>query len=433
MFNKKTVRDIDLAGKHVLLRADYNVPVENGQINDDFRIKQSLPTIEYILGQKPSALIIISHLGRPEGQNNQEYSLQPVVKKLNELLGQEVQFVSDCVGESAKKAADGLPAGGILVLENVRFHPEEEKNDKAFAKKIAEDSGAQVFVQDGFGVVHRAHATTDALARLMPSVAGFLLEKEVSTINRVMKESARPLVAVIGGAKISDKIDLLNRFIDMADCVVVVGAMANNFLLAEDVPVGISLVEPEVIDTTREILRRARRLEVERNFNFIMPVDSVVSTSLDGRAPTRIVDFAAHMIADVEAYPKKPSVSAYTIGKNESVLDIGPVSAGRIAGIVGMSQTVIWNGTCGVTEVKGLAGAHDPFSHGTRLVVDAMIGNSRRHKNKPFTLVGGGDTAAYVASQNLLNDFDHVSTGGGASLELLAGKPLPGVDVLQGK
>jgi phosphoglycerate kinase len=433
MFNKKTVKDIDLKGKRVLLRADYNVPVENGVISDDYRIKQSLPTIKYILGQPGSSLVIVSHLGRPKGLDDKEFSLKPVARQLSALLGKEVKLAPDCIGNETKKMAAELKSGQILLFENVRFHPQEEKNNPAFAKAIFETSGAEIFVQDGFGVVHRAHATTDAITKLLPSVAGLLLAAEVEAITSVMEKPEHPLVAVIGGAKISDKIDFLNRLIDLADCVAVAGAMANDFLLAQGIKVGKSLVEPGVMDTAREVLERAHSVALKRPFSFLVPVDVVVSSKMDGTAPTRVVDLSSHSLADIEAYPKTPKPPAYTVGADEMILDIGPLSASRIAGVMAFAKTVIWNGPCGVTEVKGLAGAPNPYAHGTKLVVDAMIGSGSKDKNKPFSLVGGGDTAAYVETEGLLDDFNHVSTGGGASLDLMSGHKLPGVEALLNK
>jgi len=433
MFNKKTVKDIDLKGKRVLLRADYNVPVNDGIISDDYRIKQSLPTIKYILGQPGSSLVIVSHLGRPKGLDDKEFSLKPVAVHLAKLLGKEVKLAPDCIGDETKKMAAGLKPGQILLFENVRFHPQEEKNDPAFARAIFEASGAEVFVQDGFGVVHRAHATTDAITKLLPSVAGLLLAAEVEAITSVMEKPEHPLVAVIGGAKISDKIDFLNRLIDLADCVAVAGAMANDFLLAQGVKVGKSLVDPGVMDTAREVLQRAHTVALKRPFSFLVPVDVVVSSKMDGTAPTRVVDLSSHSLADIEAYPKTPKPPAYTVGADEMILDIGPLSASRIAGVMVFAKTVIWNGPCGVTEVKGLAGAPNPYAHGTKLVVDAMIGSGSKDKNKPFSLVGGGDTAAYVETEGLLDDFNHVSTGGGASLDLMSGYKLPGVEALLNK
>jgi 3-phosphoglycerate kinase len=433
LFTKKTIKDVDLSGKRVLLRADYNVPVENGKITDDYRLQKSIPTVQYILEQHDSKLIILSHLGRPKSAEDKQFSLAPIAKRLSELLGREVRFVPDCVGEEVKKMSDELPAGGILLLENVRFHEEEEKNDENFARSIVESTGGEIFVQDGFGVVHRAHATTDAIAKLLMGVAGLLLEKEVNTITNAMENPARPLVVVVGGAKINDKIDFLNNLMDKADCIAVAGAMANDFLVAEGIKVGMSMTDADALDNAQEVLERAREAERNRGFNFIVPVDAVVSTSKEGDKPTRVVDLASHSLADIQAYPKKPEPSAYEIAQDEMILDIGPISAATIAGAIKMSKTVIWNGTCGVTEIKGIAGASDPFSHATHMVVDAIIGTSNNHKNKPFSIVGGGDTDSYVDLQGIREDFNHVSTGGGASLELMAGKTLPGVNVLWDK
>jgi 3-phosphoglycerate kinase len=432
-FSKKTVKDFNFDNKRVLMRADYNVPVKDGKISDDYRIKQSLETIKWIIGHPGSRLVIISHLGRPKGPDDKDASLKPVAEHLSKLLDRKVHFVSDCIGPEAKAAAEALDVHGILLMENLRFHPEEEKNDKAFAQAIVDASDAEVFVQDGFGVVHRAHASTDAITHLLPSVAGLLLEKEVITIQRVIKDPVKPVVSVIGGAKVSDKIEIINKLIDISDCVAIVGAMANNFLLAEGFRVGKSMVEREVLETTKEILARARHEERRRNFNFLIPTDVVVSANADGTAPTRVVDIAGNNLADIEAYPKVPGVPSHTIGTEEMILDIGPISAGVISGAIRLAETVIWNGTCGVTETRGIAGAEAPFAHGTRAIVDAMISTTNHHKNKPFTFVGGGDTVSYVEQQGLTEDFGHVSTGGGASLELIAGHKLPGVEALPDK
>jgi phosphoglycerate kinase len=431
-FNKKTIKEVDLRGKRVLLRADYNVPLNEGKITDDYRIKQSLPTVKYILEQD-AKLVIISHLGRPSGPNDEANSLKPVAERLSELLGKKVLFAGDCIGDQVKSMADSLNQGQVLMLENVRFHPEEEKDDEPFAKAIISATGAEIFVQDGFGVVHRAHATTDAIARQIMGVAGFLLEKEVDTITNVMSDPARPLVALVGGSKISDKIDILNRFIDIADCVAIAGAMANNFLVAEGHKLGKSLIEEDKLAETKKIITKARQAEKDRNFNFILPVDLVVSVSRDGTKPTRVVDLASYSLADIQAYPHVPVLRQHQVLADEMALDIGPMSAYEMAGAIKMANTVIWNGTCGVTETKGIAGAEAPFSHATRIVVDAMIGSSNRAANKPFTLVGGGDTVGYVESEGMVEDFSHVSTGGGASLELMGGRELPGVEVLWNK
>lgn len=432
-FSKKTVKDINLEGKRILLRADYNVPIENGRISDDYRMKRSLATIKFILEQKGTRLIIISHLGRPKGPQDKDCSLRPVARHLTQLLGQTVQFTEDCVGEEARHVAEQLGEHQVLMFENLRFHPQEEQNDKEFARDLVAASGADVFVQDGFGVVHRAHASTDAITKLLPSVSGLLLQAEVENITKVIKDPARPLVSVVGGAKVSDKIEVIDKLIGISDCVAVVGAMANNFLLAEKIKVGQSKVEKEALDTTVEILKRVRQEEKKRRFNFLTPVDVVVSEKIDGTAPTRVVDILGDNLADIESYPKLPKQQAYNVGVEEIILDIGPASAAQIAGAIKLAGTVIWNGTCGVTETKGIASAGAPFAHGTHTIVEAMIGATNSHANKPFSLVGGGDTVSYVEQQGLTEDFSFVSTGGGASLELIAGHKLPGVQALEDK
>lgn len=432
-FKKKTVKDVDLKGKRVLVRADYNVPVDDGKISDDYRIKQSVQTIKYIWEQYQSSIIIVSHLGRPDGKPSPELSLKPVAKRLSELLDKKVEFVESTIGEEAKQACERLQPGQILLLENLRFDVREEKNDKHFAKELVEVTQAEVFVQDGFGVVHRAHASTDAITKMLPSVSGLLLEKEVTTIELVLDKPIRPLISVVGGAKISDKIEVLNKLIKLSDCVAVVGAMANNFLLAEGVKIGKSKAEKEALAVTKEILEQARKEERKRNFSFLVPVDVVVSKKIDGTGNTRVVDVLGGNISDIEAYPKIPRPSAYTVEKDELILDIGPASAAQIAGTIKLAGTVIWNGPCGITEVKGIAGAHDPFAHGTHTVVEAMIGSTNKHANKPFTLVGGGDTVSFVEGERLTNDFSFVSTGGGATLELISGHKLPGVEALEDK
>ena len=427
MFTKQTIKDIDLSGKTVLLRADYNVPVEDGKITDDYRIKQSLPTLNYILNQG-AKLIICSHLGRPSGPNDTANSLFPVAKRLHQLLGKEVEFVPDCVGERAEKAAKSLKPGQVLLLENLRFHPEEEANDDAFATQLA--SLAEVFVQDGFGVVHRAHASTDAVTRHLPSVAGLLLEKEVDTITNVMEKPERPLVAIIGGAKIADKIDLLHRFIDIADFVAVGGAMANTFLAAEGIDIAHSLYDKADLPVAKDIMHKARAETKKRRFIFAIPRDGVVASKIDTAASTRIVDWSAHVIADIENYPHRAPARASHILWQEMILDIGPFSGSFIAGGIQLANTVVWNGTMGVTETAGLQGPIGPYSHGTDLVVEALLG---QFGHKPFTVVGGGDTVGYLENRNLVEHFGHVSTGGGASLELMAGRKLPGVEALANK
>lgn len=426
-FSKQTIRDIDLAGKRVLLRADYNVPLHDGKITSDYRIKQSLPTIQALLKQG-CKIIICSHLGRPTSPSDQSASLRPVARRLEKLLGHDVRFVNDCIGSEAETAAKALQTSQILLLENLRYHAEEEENDAIFAKKLA--GLAEVFVQDGFGVVHRAHASTDAITRYLPSVSGLLLEKEVTTIQSVMERPERPLMAVVGGAKISDKIDVLNKLIDVADFVVVGGAMANTFLLAKGIKTGKSLVDKDDIPLAKRIMERAEEKSKKQQFIFYVPQDGVVAKKIDKTARTRIVDWSAHIIAEIENYPKQPPPETGVVESDELVLDVGPFSGAFTAGGIQLANTVIWNGTLGVTETPPLVGTTGPFSQGTELIVNALLG---QFGHRPFTLIGGGDTAAYIEEQRKTDLFDHVSTGGGASLELMAGKKLPGIEALKNK
>jgi 3-phosphoglycerate kinase len=428
MFTKKTINDIDLNGKKVLLRADYNVPLDDkGEITDDYRVQQSVPTVRALL-EKGAGVIICSHLGRPDGKPDLKYSLMPVAKRLKELLERDVEFVPDCVGERARKASEGLQPGQVVLLENLRFHAEEEENNEDFGRQLAEL--ADVFVQDGFGVVHRAHASTDAVTHHRPSVAGLLLEREVDTITNVMENPQRPLVAVIGGAKIADKIEVLKRFIDIADVVAVGGAMANTFLQAQGIKIGKSKSAEDDLPLAKEIMELAKQKAAEERFVFYLPQDGVVAKKVDTGAKTRIVDWNAHVVADIENYPKRPAESSGQVADDEMILDIGPFSGAFIAGALQLAGTVAWNGAMGVTETKGLQGPVGPFAHGTELLVEAMTG---QFGNRPFSLVGGGDTVGYIESRQMLDAFNHVSTGGGASLELMSGRKLPGVEALENK
>jgi phosphoglycerate kinase len=427
MFTKKTINDIELEGKRVLLRADYNVPLENGQITDDYRIKQSINTVKALL-EKNVRLVICSHLGRPDGKPNPELSLAPIATRLSQLLGQDVAFAKDCIGDETQKLVASLQPQQILLLENLRFHPEEEKNDADFASKLAQY--ADVFVQDGFGVVHRAHASTEAITHHLPSVAGLLVEKEVDVITRVIDTPDRPLMAIVGGAKISDKIDVLNKFIDIADFIAIGGAMANTFLAAEGIDIAKSKFEPNDVPIAKDILAKAREKSQEERFIFYIPQDGVVASKLAKDATTRIVDWDAHMIAEVENYPKQPPESSRIIADDEMILDIGPFSGAFIAGAIQLANTVVWNGTMGVTETPSLQGPVGPFARGTELVIDAIMGD---YGHRPYSLVGGGDTVGYVEQRGLVGAFDHVSTGGGASLELMSGRKLPGIEALQDK
>jgi 3-phosphoglycerate kinase len=427
MFTKQTIRDIDLNGKTVLLRADYNVPVQDGKITDDYRIRQSLPTINYLLERKVR-LIICSHLGRPEGPGDSGLSLFPVAKRLKQLLDRPVEFVTDAGGPLSAKAAAGMEPGGVLLLENLRFFPGEKADDDGFAKSLADL--ADVFVQDGFAVAHRKDASTDAVTRYLPSVAGLLLEKEMNVLTEVMQKPGRPLMAIIGGAKIADKLEVMHRFVEIADIVAVGGAMANTFLAADGTDVGASLYDKAEIAVAKDVIKKAAAESKKRPFVFAVPHDVVVARKLDKTAPTRIVELTTHTMADIQHYPGRVPASASRIHADEKILDIGPFSASLIAGAVQLANTVVWSGTMGVTETPALHGPIGPTAHGTQTVIEALLGE---FGHKPFTVVGGGDTVGYVQSRGLAEGFDHVSTGGSASLEVLAGHELPAVEALRNK
>ncbi len=427
MFHKQTIRDIDVQGKTVLVRADYNVPLKDGLITDDYRIQKSLPTIRYLLDQN-CKVVICSHLGRPEGTINKDYSLASVAIRLGELLHRQVGFATNCIGQESREKIQNLQHGEVLLLENLRFYAEEEENNDDFARQLAE--GIELFVQDGFGVVHRSHASTDAITRHIHSVAGLLLEQEVSAINNAMEQPKRPLMAVVGGAKISDKMEMIKRFIDIADVVAVGGAMSNTFLLASGREIGASMADKDDVPLAKEIIALAQEKAKNGHFVFYIPQDGVVATDVSSGAKTRIVDWGTHAIADIEHYPKTPPHEASSVGTNEKILDIGPFSGAFIAGSMQLANTVIWNGAMGVTEVDGIQHSTGPFSHGTELIVEAMLG---QFGHRPYTILGGGDTVGYIEHKKLTEHFDHVSTGGGASMELMSGKTLPGVESLVGK
>lgn len=408
MFNKKTIKDVPIEHKTVLLRADYNVPInEKGEIDDDYRLQQSLPTLKYLIKAK-CKIIVCSHLGRPDGKPSKEFSLEPVAERLSTLLKQPVGFVNDCVGDKVKVAVKNLRPGEVLLLENVRFYPDEEENDKDFAKKLANSSGAQYFVQDGFGVVHRAHASTDAIAHFLPSVAGLLLENEVSTITQIMQKPKRPLIVVLGGAKISDKIKVIERFVDIADQIIIGGAMANTFLDAQDVPIGKSKYEP------------GQAHEVERIYKLVhKKLGQGGSVAKFLLMPT---DFA--IAPEVANQPRREIVARTAVPADKYILDLGPDSTEAIEAAVQKARSVIWNGTLGMAEFPAFA-----YSSARLAAVLA------KHKNETFSLIGGGDTADFALHWDTKKggSFGHVSTGGGASLELMAGEKLPGVEALLDK
>lgn len=430
-FWKKTVRDFDVAGKRVIVHAELDAPLtaDGKTITSNYRIKGSVPTIQYLQDQG-CKVILISKLGRPDGKVVPSMSLAPVANSLSELLGQHVEFVPDCVGDVVSSVVDAMQPRDVILLENLRFHPEEEANNEAFAHALVDSARGEVFVNDCFALAHRAEAGNDAITRILPSVAGLHLEKEVDIITNAMENPGRPLMALVGGAKISDKIEILNRFIDIADVVVVGGAMANTFLLAEGIDIGKSKAEPGSVSMAKEIIEKARAKAKQQNFIFYLPQDGVVASSLDKTATTRIVDWDAHVIASVENYPKRPPHATAQVQPGEMVLDIGPFSGAFIAGCMQLVDTVIWNGTMGVTETVGLQGPVGPFAHGTELIIDALTG---QYGHRPFSIIGGGDTSGYIEERKLVDQFNHVSTGGGASLELMSGKSLPGVESLLGK
>jgi 3-phosphoglycerate kinase len=424
-FSKKTLRDLKLANKTVLVRVDYNVPLKNGRIQDNYRIQASVPTIQYLLRQK-CRVILISHLGRPQGQPDKKLSLRPAGKQLAKLLGKPVQFAPDCVGEAAQAAVAALRPGQVLLLENLRFHKAEEKNNLKFARELA--SHAELFVQEGFGVVHRAHASTDAITRFLPSVAGFLLEQEVATITSAMENPAQPFVALIGGAKVADKIELLEKFVKKVDVLAIGGAIANTFLKAEGYEIGASVYEPEMVSEATRILHMA----LDNKVKIILPDDVVVSRAIDRPVGVRLVDWGTFGL-DIHHYPKYgkaiPS-KAHTVGAKEYILDVGPATANAIWGVLQTAQTIVWNGTLGLAEVE-------PFDHSSAAIEDELP-----YLQKVQTLIiGGGDTVSFVRSRwthgskpgDKLGHKALISTGGGAGLELMAGKKLPGVEKLLDK
>jgi phosphoglycerate kinase len=391
--NKKSVRDVDVRGKRVLVRVDFNVPMdEGGRITDDTRIVASLPTIKYLL-ENGAVVILMSHLGRPKGPDP-KYSLRPVAAHLQQLLGNDVtvKFVEDCVGPEVKEAADQLQPGEALLLENVRFHKEEEDNAPDFAAQLA--SLADIYVNDAFGSAHRAHASTTGVARRLPAVAGFLMEREIGVMGRALAEPDRPFVAILGGAKVSDKLGTLAALVERVDALLIGGAMAFTFLAAAGAEVGRSLVEPDRFEEVREVVRRAEG----RGVLVQLPEDVVV-------APEPSLEV------------KRETVPAHAIPRGMMGLDIGPRTVEEFARTVADARTILWNGPMGMFELE-------PFSSGTRGVAHAVAGS------RAFTVVGGGDSLAALRRLGLLDSIDHASTGGGASLEFLEGRELPGIAVL---
>lgn len=390
--DKKTIKDIPLSGKKVLVRVDYNVPMNDaGEITDTTRIDASLPTLNYLLDQG-AALILMAHLGRPKGKVNPKYSLAPVAQKLSEILKKPVQFAHDCIGKEAEEAASKLANGDILMLENLRFHPEEEKNDMEFARQLA--SLADIYVNDGFGVSHRAHASVEGVTHYLPAVAGFLMEKEIAFLGNAVDDPVRPFAAVIGGAKVKDKIAVIRSLIKKADVILIGGGMANTFLVAQGYNLGKSLVEEESISIAKELIAEA----AANNTKMLLPVDLVMAEKFDKDA--------AHVAEDVDK-----------LNPEYMALDIGPKTADLYAKTLAGMKTMVWNGPMGVFEMPA-------FAEGTRKVAEAMAAADG------ISIVGGGDSAAAVKQMGLGDKVTHVSTGGGASLEYLEGKVLPGLAAL---
>jgi phosphoglycerate kinase len=389
---KKTVRDIDLTSKKVLVRVDFNVPLKEGRITDDTRITAALPTLRYILEQKGAKLILMSHLGRPK-KPDKENSLAPVAQRLGDLLGRKVTLASDCVGPGAEAAVNAMKAGDVVLLENVRFHPEEEKNDAEFARKLA--SLGDVYVNDAFGTAHRAHASTEGVARILPGVAGFLMEKEVKFLGGVFENPAKPFVAIIGGAKVSTKIAVLESLLPRVSTMIIAGGMAYTFLKAQGRTVGTSLVEDDFAATASAFLDKAKKAGVE----ILLPVDHLVAGEFVETAKAEAVD-------------------GIDIPAGKMSLDIGPKTIALFRDRIAKAKTIVWNGPMGVFEFPA-------FAKGTEEIAKAVAAS------KGITVVGGGDSVAAVNQFGLADRITHVSTGGGASLELLEGKQLPGVVALK--
>jgi len=393
--HKKTVSDIDVSGKKVLVRVDFNVPLDEHQnITDDTRIKAALPTIKFLL-EHNAAVILMSHLGRPKGEDKSTFSLKPVSKRLEEIIGKKVQFADDCIGDEAKRAAKNLKPGEILLLENTRFHPEEKKNDPAFAKELA--SLGDIFVNDAFGTAHRAHASNVGVAEYLPSVAGFLIEKEIEYLNKALIHPKKPYTAILGGVKVSDKIDLIEQLLEKPDSILIGGAMMFTFLKAQGYSIGNSLVEDDKIPAALEIMREAK----VKGVNLFLPEDTVVAKEI--RKGTEFYTVLINAIPDD------------MIG-----LDIGILTVRKYTEIIKPSKTVIWNGPMGMFEISS-------FSHGTKGIARAVAACSG------ITIIGGGDSAAAIEKFGFADKFSHISTGGGASLEYLSGKELPGIAFIPDK
>lgn len=391
---KRTLRDLDLRGKRVLIRVDFNVPInEEGRITDDSRIVKSLPTVRHAL-EKGARVVLMSHLGRPGGRRNPQYSLRPVASRLSTLLNQSVELLDDCIGESVERHIEGLREGEAVLLENLRFHPQEEKNDREFAKSLAHL--ADIYVNDAFGSAHRAHASTEAIAHLLPSAAGFLLAREIEYLQKALAAPERPFVTILGGAKVSDKIKIVTNLLRKTNAILIGGAMAYPFCRVKGFLIGSSKFEPGGEILARQILDQAQQKGVE----VLFPTDHVVAQKLERGARTRVTD--------------------REIPKGWMGLDVGPKTVDEFKKMLSSAKTILWNGPLGVFETP-------PFDEGTRKIAEFIAGL------KATTVIGGGDTAAAIKQLGLEEKMSHVSTGGGASLEYLEGKVLPGIAALPEK
>ena len=401
-FYKRTIDDISIRNKTILLRADYNVPLsDNGRITNEYRLQASLPTLRQLLKHN-CKIVIISHLGRPHGKRVEGLSLEPVAKRLSELLGNEVRFIDDTIGHKVKTAIKSSPLGSVTMLENLRFCPGEESNDESFAEALAEDSRAEYFVQDGFSVVHRAHASTEAITHYLPSVAGYLVEREYEFFTTALMQPKRPLVALLGGAKIGDKIQIIKRFIKLADQVIIGGAMANTFLEYNGKVIGKSVYElgqHGIISDIYDAVEKKVGEELADNF-LILPSDVAVAGAINATEPRRVV-------------------GVNEVSPDDYILDIGPETIERMANAVSRAQTALWNGTLGMTELP-------EFAHGSARAALALA------ESRGISIIGGGDTVGFVLDWDSRDgaSFTHVSTGGGATLDLVAGKKLPGIESL---
>ena len=388
MFNKKTISDVDVSGKRVLVRAPLNVPIQDGKVVDEMRLKAVIPTLKYLLDHN-AKIILLSHHSK-EGQ-----TLEPVAPVLQSLLGHNVQFLSDCLDETCRQTILNMKDGEVAMLENLRFHPEEEANDDGFAKSLAELG--EMYVDDQFDVMHRAHAAIVGIPKYLPAVAGFLVEKEVTTISEALENPKRPLLAIVGGAKISTKIALLNNLLPKINVVLIGGAMANTFLAALGKPIGKSLQEADQQDLAKQIMKKATDKHVE----LFLPIDVIVTEDIDTAKNVR-------------------TVSVDEVGESDLIVDLGPQSIAQLDPVLAKKGTVIWNGPMGITE-------NAAFRKGSELLADAIISSG------VDSIIGGGDTAAFLDSAHLSDKFGFVSTGGGASLDLMSGSPLPGLEVLVDK